>query len=84
MNWTVKSELSYGTDPETRRLYEAGLRMLSLNYSEVKQLKHYFGLIEQSIILIETEKGKQRNPKTNNLYCHAGQNWKKFLKKIKP
>ena len=48
-------------DPETRKLYEAGLRMLSLNYSErVKQLKHYFGLIEQSIILIEKEKGKTK------------------------
>ena len=35
--------------------------MLTLNYSErVKQLKHYFGLIEQSIILIETEKGKTK------------------------
>ena len=35
--------------------------MLSLNYSErVKQLKHYFGLIEQSIILIEKEKGKTK------------------------
>ncbi|MED5343155.1 MAG: hypothetical protein VX560_05480, partial [SAR324 cluster bacterium] len=48
-------------DPETRRLYKAGLKMLSLNYSErVKQLKHYFGLIEQSIILIEKEKGKTK------------------------
>jgi len=48
-------------DPETRRLYKAGFRMLSLNYSErVKQFKHYFGLIEQSIILIEKEKGKTK------------------------
>ena len=48
-------------NPETRRLYEAGLGMLSLNYSErVKQLKHYFGLIEQSAILIEKEKGKTK------------------------
>ena len=35
--------------------------MLSLNYSErIKQLKHYFGLIEQSIILIEKGKGKTK------------------------
>ncbi len=32
-----------------------------MNYSErVKQLKHYFGLIEQSIILIEKKKGKTK------------------------
>ena len=35
--------------------------LMAMNYSErVKQLKHYFGLIEQSIILIEKEKGKTK------------------------
>ena len=62
MNWYRQIRIGVmAKDPETRKLYEAGLRMLSMNYSErVKQLKHYFGLIEQSIILIEKEKGKTK------------------------
>ena len=47
MNWYRQIRIGVmAQDPEAMKLFEAGLRMLSMNYSErVKQLKHYFGLI---------------------------------------
>ena len=71
-------------DPETRKLYEAGLRMLSQNYSErVKQLKHYFGLIEQSIILIEKEKGKTKEFENQQFILSCWTKLERALKKNK-
>jgi len=53
---------------ETRALYEAALRMLLLNYEErVKQIQHYFGLIEQSLVLIEQQKGQTREYENQQL-----------------
>ncbi len=50
--------------------------MLTLNYSErVKQLKHFFGLIEQSIILIEKEKGKTKEFENQQFILSC---WKKM------
>ena len=58
--------------------------MLSLNYSErVKQLKHYFGLIEQSIILIEKEKGKTKEFENQQLILSCWTKLERALEKNK-
>ena len=58
--------------------------MLSLNYSErVKQLKHYFGLIEQSIILIEKEKGKTKEFENQKFILSCWTKLEKVLEKNK-
>jgi UDP-N-acetylglucosamine/UDP-N-acetylgalactosamine diphosphorylase len=69
INWYRQIRLGViAQNAETRALYEAALRMLLLNYEErVKQIQHYFGLIEQSLVLIEQQKGQTREYENQQL-----------------
>ena len=69
INWYRQIRLGViAQNSETRKLYEAALRMLLLNYEErVKQIQHYFGLIEQSLVLIEQQKGQTREYENQQL-----------------